>query len=90
MVLVTSGTITSSARDTVDDLRKSGQRIGLIKIKMFRSFPSDEIAALLSPYEKVAVIDRNLSAGNGGIFAAEIKSALYNRKKRPALLSGRI
>ncbi|MBI5603700.1 MAG: pyruvate ferredoxin oxidoreductase [Deltaproteobacteria bacterium] len=85
VVLVTSGTITSTARDTVDDLRKSGQRIGLIKIKMFRPFPSDEIAALLAPYEKVAVIDRNLSSGQGGIFAAEIKAALYNRKKRPAL-----
>jgi pyruvate ferredoxin oxidoreductase alpha subunit len=85
MVLVTSGTITSTARDTIDDLRENGQKIGLIKIKMFRPFPTDEIINLLTRYRKVAVIDRNISFGKGGIFAAEIKSALYNQKERPVI-----
>ena len=85
MVLVTSGTITSTARETIDDLNERGQRIGLVKVKMFRPFPADEIAKALSRYSKVVVIDRNISFGKGGIFASEIKAALYHQNRRPAV-----
>jgi pyruvate/2-oxoacid:ferredoxin oxidoreductase alpha subunit len=82
---VTSGTITSTARETVDDLREIGEKIGLIKIKMFRPFPTNEIADVLKNHRKVIVIDRNISFGKGGIFASEIKSALYHQKERPII-----
>ena len=78
LLLVTSGTITSTARHVVDYHRKRGERIGLVKVKMFRPFPTAAIRTLLAGTARVAVLDRNISPGHGGIFAEEIRSALYD------------
>ncbi len=83
VVLVTSATITSTARVVVDELREEGHRIGLLKVRMFRPFPAEDVRAALAGASKVAVIDRNISFGHGGIFAEEMKSALYNGSHRP-------
>jgi len=78
LLLVTSGTITSTAREVVDHRREAGEAVGLVKVKMFRPFPTDELRALLSGVSRVAVLDRNISPGHGGIFAEETRSALYD------------
>ncbi len=78
MVLVTSGTITSTARYVVDRLRERGEAVGLVKVKMFRPFPAASLRGLLGGVERVAVLDRNLSPGRGGIFAEELRAALYS------------
>jgi pyruvate/2-oxoacid:ferredoxin oxidoreductase alpha subunit len=78
LLLVTSGTITSTARDVVDRRRADGEKVGLVKIKMFRPFPTTAIRAALAGARRVAVLDRNVSPGHGGIFAEEIRSALYD------------
>jgi pyruvate/2-oxoacid:ferredoxin oxidoreductase alpha subunit len=78
LLLVTSGTVTSTARTVVDRRRADGERIGLVKVKMFRPFPTAALRALLSGVPRVAVLDRNLSPGRGGIFAEEIRAALYD------------
>ncbi len=87
MVLVTSGTITSTARFVIDQRREKGEKIGLVKIKMFRPFPSEALRSALRGVQRVAVIDRNLSAGHGGIFAEELRAALYDADpaERPQL-----
>jgi pyruvate/2-oxoacid:ferredoxin oxidoreductase alpha subunit len=87
ILLVTSGTITSTSRYVVDALRDEGKHVGLVKVKMFRPFPTREIRAVLSQAPRVAVLDRNLSPGHGGIFAEEIRSALYDLapEERPML-----
>jgi pyruvate/2-oxoacid:ferredoxin oxidoreductase alpha subunit len=79
LVLLTSGTITSTARFVVNRLRERGEAVGLIKVKMFRPFPAEPLRAALMRrgVERVAVLDRNLSPGRGGIFAEELKAALY-------------
>jgi pyruvate/2-oxoacid:ferredoxin oxidoreductase alpha subunit len=78
LILVTSGTITSTARDVIDDRRAHGEKIGLLKVKMFRPFPTAAIRRELRGATRVAVLDRNVSPGHGGIFAEEIRSALYD------------
>ncbi len=78
LLLVTSGTITSTARHVVDQRRAQGERIGLVKVKMFRPFPTDILRELLGGPRRVAVLDRNISPGHGGIFAEEIRSALFD------------
>ena len=85
VVLVTSATITSTARDVVDELREEGKRVGLLKIRMFRPSPFCDVREALTGAKKVAVIDRNISFGHGGIFAEEVKSALYNSSARPSI-----
>ncbi|MHB1310687.1 MAG: pyruvate ferredoxin oxidoreductase [Gemmatimonadaceae bacterium] len=77
LVLVTSGTITSTARSVIDARRAAGEAIGLVKMKMFRPFPTAQMRAALAGVQRVAVLDRNVSPGHGGIFAEELRSALY-------------
>jgi len=83
VILVVSSTITSIARSVIDMLRQQGRKVGLLKIRMFRPFPTKEVAAALSNARKVAVIDRNISPGRGGIFATEVKAAMYGERSKP-------
>jgi pyruvate/2-oxoacid:ferredoxin oxidoreductase alpha subunit len=78
LLLVTSGTITSTARTVVDARRARGESVGLVKVRMFRPFPTIALRRLLRRADRVAVLDRNISPGHGGIFAEEIRSALYD------------
>jgi pyruvate/2-oxoacid:ferredoxin oxidoreductase alpha subunit len=77
-VLVTSGTMTSTGRIVVDQLRQRGEHAGLLKIRLFRPFPVDAVRLALSGVDRVVVIDRNCSFGMGGGFASEVKAAMYN------------
>jgi pyruvate/2-oxoacid:ferredoxin oxidoreductase alpha subunit len=83
IILVTSGTVTSTCRQVVDDLRSQGEKVGLLKMKLFRPFPVDLIRQNLTSAKKIAVIDRNFSFGASGIFAQEIRAALCNTPERP-------
>jgi pyruvate/2-oxoacid:ferredoxin oxidoreductase alpha subunit len=87
LVLLTSGTITSTARTVVDARREAGERLGLAKVKLFRPFPTAQLRALLRGCDRVAVLDRNVSPGHGGIFAEELRSALFDlpADERPAV-----
>ncbi len=79
MVLVTAGTIGSTARVTVDQLREAGKKVGILRIRLFRPFPKVKLIERLRHVKKIAVIDRNISLGQEGIFCEELKSALYSR-----------
>jgi len=83
LVLVTSGTVSSTARTVIDTLRENGKAVGQINIRMFRPFPATQVREALGGCKKVAVLDRNISFGQGGIFAQELKAALCNEVERP-------
>jgi len=83
IILVTSATIASTSRIVIDELRNQGHKVGMLKIRMFRPFPEAEVRQKLKKAKKVAVIDRNISFGVGGIFCQEIKAALCNEKEKP-------
>jgi len=87
IVLVVSGTAASTCRQTLSDLRSQGEKVGMLKIKMFRPFPDKPIRRALNNAAKIAVVDRNCSFGSGGIFAQEIRSALCNLETRPPVFS---
>jgi len=78
IIVITSGTVTSTAREVIDRRRNNGEKIGLLKMKMFRPFPAESCQNFLAGIDKVAVIDRNICPGAGGIWAQEIKAALYD------------
>jgi len=82
LVLVTSATITSTARVAFGRLREKGHKIGLVKIRLFRPFPTQYIRELLDPVPRIAVIDRNISLGREGIFCSELKAALCNSPEK--------
>jgi pyruvate/2-oxoacid:ferredoxin oxidoreductase alpha subunit len=83
IILLTAGTTVSTCRQVVDTLRSKGEKIGLLKLKMFRPFPTTLIRDLLAGGKKVAVVDRNCSFGAGGIFAQELRAALCNSIAHP-------
>ncbi len=75
-LLIASGTVAVTALEVVRELRRAGQRIGLIRIKMFRPFPMDEVRRLCGSAQKIGVLDRNYAAGIGGVFCQETRSCL--------------
>ena len=78
LALVTTATITSTARVALARLRDKGVRVGLLKIRVFRPFPTRLLRKILEPVPKIAVLERNLSLGREGIFCSELKAALVN------------
>jgi pyruvate/2-oxoacid:ferredoxin oxidoreductase alpha subunit len=87
IIVVTSGTITSTARMVIDEMREEGRKVGLFKYRVFRPTPREFIREVLYRAQKICVIDRNISFGHGGIFAQEIKSTLYGLPAPPPLYS---
>lgn len=85
IVLVTSGAMTSTARVAIESLREKGVKAGLLKMKAFRPFPTQEVQEVLSGIPKVAVLDRNISIGKEGIWCQELKAALYSLPGRPMI-----
>lgn len=79
MIFVACNTMARTLRNVVSDRRKDGQRIGMIKAKMFRPFPRAEFRAALGKAKKIGVLDRNHSPGSGGIFWQEIATTLQGR-----------
>jgi pyruvate/2-oxoacid:ferredoxin oxidoreductase alpha subunit len=82
LVLVTTATITSTARLVIARLRQKGHRVGLLKIRIFRPFPVLQLRSVLERVPRIAVIDRNISLGREGIFCSELKAALANSSQR--------
>jgi pyruvate/2-oxoacid:ferredoxin oxidoreductase alpha subunit len=88
-VIVTMGSMTGTARDVIDEMREKGKNIGLVKLKGFRPFPTEEFQRLGKKYNAIAMVDRNNSYGSagGGIVSMEIARALYTLDDRPLLLN---
>jgi pyruvate/2-oxoacid:ferredoxin oxidoreductase alpha subunit len=85
IIFVAAGTTVSTCRQAADRLRSQGEKAGLLKLKMFRPFPIDFSRQVLSGKQKVAVVDRNCSFGASGIFAQELRAALYNAESPPQI-----
>jgi pyruvate ferredoxin oxidoreductase alpha subunit len=76
--IVAMGSICGTVKDAIDEMRAAGKNVGLLKIRVFRPFPSEEIAKALSKVKRVAVLDKNISLGaKGGATAIEVRDAMY-------------
>jgi pyruvate ferredoxin oxidoreductase alpha subunit len=75
--LVAMGSLCGTAKDAIDEMRDAGRKVGLLKIRTYRPFPSEEIAAALRGAKRVAVLDKNISLGSKGAVGLEVKDVLY-------------
>jgi pyruvate ferredoxin oxidoreductase alpha subunit len=82
-VLVISNSFTALGRQAVKKMRQKGIPAGLLKLRMLRPFPGQEIADSLKGKRVVAVFDQNLAPGSGGILYPEVVSSLYHIRGRP-------
>jgi pyruvate ferredoxin oxidoreductase alpha subunit len=81
------GCFATKAKDAVDRLRESGVKIGLVRPRLLRPFPEQQMQDALAGKKGAAVIDQNLSMGKGGILHTEIASALYGHNDAPRILA---
>lgn len=86
--LVIINSAAGTAKDAIDALRAEGKKVGLLKIRVFRPFPAEEIAAALEGIKAVAIMDRaeGFSACGGPVFA-EVRSALYDSANKPKMVN---
>ncbi|MBU2055457.1 MAG: pyruvate ferredoxin oxidoreductase, partial [Proteobacteria bacterium] len=88
VALVTMGSMGETAEIAVDELRKQGVKAGLLKIKLWRPFPFDDLKKAVKGIRVLAVTDRACSFGGpGGPVFSEIRSALYRETKRPKIVN---
>jgi pyruvate/2-oxoacid:ferredoxin oxidoreductase alpha subunit len=85
-VLVACSTMAQTARQVVATRRAKGEKVGLVRVKLFRPFLRDGLLEAIGPARRVAVLDRNHSPGSGGIFWNEIAATLAERCQRQGIL----
>ena len=79
--VVIIGSAAGTTKDAIDALRAKGEKVGLIKIRLYRPFPADEIAEALKNVKAVAIMDRAEGYSNhGGPLGADVMSALYRAR----------
>jgi len=89
VVLVGMGTVSTPIKVGIRELRKEGKKVGFVRVRWFRPFAADELAATLSRFRAVGVVDRDFSFGSpyrSGVLATEIRAAMYPSAKRPPVL----
>jgi pyruvate ferredoxin oxidoreductase alpha subunit len=74
------GSAAGTTKEVVDSLRDRGVRAGMIKLRVFRPFPHEQLAEALGHLNSVAVLDRAISFGaQGGPVYMELRSAMYGK-----------
>ncbi len=75
-IVVALGSVLGTIKDTVDELRDEGVRIGVLGVTSFRPFPLDAVRETLAGAQRVVVLERALAVGVGGIVSANVRMAL--------------
>lgn len=79
--IVAIGSVCGTIKDAIDELRKQGIKAGLLKVRVFRPFPGDEMAKALRKCKSIAIMDRCEGYNaTGGPLGAELTAALYRNK----------
>jgi len=86
-LILTMGSMGETASVAVDELRKAGKNVGLVKLRLWRPFPTDELRAAIKGCKTLIVMDRAVCFGTcGGPVATEIKSQLFHDKEKPRII----
>jgi pyruvate ferredoxin oxidoreductase alpha subunit len=82
------GSTAGTVKFTVDELRASGKKVGMIKLRVFRPFPGDLIVSSLSHLKAVAVLDRSHTFGGpGGPVFTEVRASAYGKLKNIPIIN---
>ena len=88
VLLLTMGSFSETASMAIDKMRKEGRNVGLLRLRLWRPFPFDEIRQAVKNAEVLIILDRALSLGGpGGPVCSEIRSALYSEERKPKVIS---
>src|SRR3989304_4374608 len=87
IIIVAMGSVLATMKEAVDKMRNEGKKVGILKVRTFRPFPKEAIYEALKGAEKVAVVEKAISLGYGGILGPEMRSVFYGKKKMPQISS---
>lgn len=75
-IIITLGSISGLVKQTVDELRDQGEKVGLVRIRYMRPFPNEEISQAVQNAKAAAVLEKDISFGNEGTVYTNVNSAL--------------
>ena len=78
-VVIALGSVLGTVKDTIDEMRAGGQRIGALGISCFRPWPLAAVRQALDGACRVVVLEKSLAVGVGGIVSANVRMALAAR-----------
>jgi pyruvate ferredoxin oxidoreductase alpha subunit len=87
MIVVAMGSVCGTIKDTIDEMREEGIRIGLVTVVSYRPFPVDELRKELAAAKDVIVVEKSITVGLGGPLANNVDTALRNLPRAPRLHS---
>jgi pyruvate ferredoxin oxidoreductase alpha subunit len=89
VVLLGMGTLSTPVKVAIRKMRQEGKKVGFVRMRWFRPFAAEELAACLSRFKAVGVIDRDFSLGSpfhSGVLATEVRAAMNSSAKHPPIL----
>jgi len=87
VVILTMGSLSSCCKEIVDSLRQRGEKVGLVKLKSFRPFPTEEIIEALGRTKAVAVVEKDISLGHAGGLFIDTAAAFVNTREAPLMIN---
>ncbi len=88
VLLLTMGSFSETAMTAIDKMRAEGKNVGLVRIRLWRPFPFEEIRQAVKNAEVLIILDRAISFGGpGGPVCSEVRSAIYSEDKKPKVVS---
>ena len=89
VVLIGMGTLSNPVRVAIRQMRQEGKKVGFVRMRWFRPFAAEELAATLGRFKAVGVLDRDFSLGSpyrSGVLATEVRAAMYPAPNRPPIV----
>ncbi len=78
VILVAMGSVCGTIRYVIDEYREKGEKVGLVRPRVYRPFPKEQLRKALKDASAVAVLEKDISVGYEGALASDLKSALYS------------
>ena len=90
-IIVTMGSSTDVAEETVDYLNAKGEKVGVVKVRLYRPFSIEKLLKVIpATVKSIAVLDRTKEPGSiGEPLYLDVKSAFYGRENAPVIVGGR-
>ena len=76
-IVVALGSVLGTIKDTVDEMRACGVKIGVLGIQSFRPFPLGAVRTALQDAKRIVVLEKSFSVGLGGVLSTDVRLALH-------------
>ena len=86
VILVAMGSVAGTIKDAIDDLRNTGKKVGLVKIRCYRPFPYEEIWEAVKDANVIGVMDANISMGSEGAVGLDLKAKMITKPDAPIVI----